>query len=226
LGYTNDQLTHKIEKLIQESEKLNDLSVKSKREFEELKSRISREGAKKKQEFEHLKVKAQEESDQRLTSLKRDLEKDHLTERTILDAKIKDLQRRLLAKENECNSMRVEVDRNETLLQEKEEEIDDLKSRFLELQKNSQEEIGDLTIMVETLQRSQMDTKYYESKFDAERESFTKQMALMEEDKDETLVRSQVFEREKKNLQVKVDQLFTECGDWKEKFRASVPQKE
>jgi hypothetical protein len=71
-----------------------------------------------------------------------------------------------------------------------------------------------------------MDTKYYESKFDAERESLTKQMALMEEDKDETLVRSQVFEREKKNLQVKVDQLFTECGDWKEKFRASVPQKE
>lgn len=122
--------------------------------------------------------------------------------------------------------MKADKRRLEDQIQEQQDDLDETKTRYNEYQRIKTEEIEELNVMVTTLERNQVDIRLYDQKWEAERDSLTTQLKLAQEELQESRMKIQNLESGNKSRQARIDELFNEVQEWKEKYRSSVPQKE
>jgi len=165
--------------LTNEIERLNAALKDKAQEIELWKGKLATLERVKSQELEEARQRAEIEKKIAIDQKVNDLTNKFKAEKAQLEAKVKELRGRNIELENKMTFFKVEIERLNTLYDDRTREVETWKDKYAQLENSRFIEIEEVRTQFETLKRSSLQMSDYEIRFQAERSSYETQIMQM-----------------------------------------------
>jgi len=170
---------NKVILLTNEIERLNAALKDKAQEIELWKGKLATLERVKSQELEEARQRAEIDKKIAIDQKINELTNKFKVEKAQLEAKVKELRGRNIELENKMTFFKVEIERLNTLYDDRTREVDTWKDKYAQLENSRFIEIEEVRTQFETLKRSSLQMSDYEIRFQAERSSYETQIMQM-----------------------------------------------